>query len=132
MLVLEQAQAIAAQQEVWNIQDDLCDCVFQRIGYWFNPYLGETLETRICCLYAEWEKQYPHLFRRTQAEPAEWNGESDMPRSLWHRQLSNHLGVPVSEARDLNLAPPKGKPFAEKVKFYLPVGSDEYAEFVLE
>ncbi len=133
MLALEQAQAIAAEQKlgVWNVQDDLCDCIFQRIGYWFNPYLGETLETRICCLYAEWEQQYPHLFRRTKAEPAEWNGEFDMPASIWHRQLANHLGMSVSEARSLGMTPPVGKPKPEKVSIYLPLGGGEYAEFVL-
>jgi len=130
MLALEEALAIADAQEVWDVQDDLCECVYQRIGYWFNPYIGETLETRLCCVWAKFEQQWPELFRRTKQEPAEWNGESQMPKAIWHRQLANHLGVSVAEARTLGLVPPSGKPRVEKPRIFLP-WSGEYMEVVL-
>ena len=25
----------------WEYHDDLCDCTYQRIGFWTNPYIGE-------------------------------------------------------------------------------------------
>jgi hypothetical protein len=125
MLALEQAQAIIQAQETWDVNDDQCDCVHQRIGYWNNPYSGETLETRLCCVWAKFEAQWPELFRRTRIEPAEWNGETAMPKSLWHRQLANSFGISVSEARSLNLPAPVGKPRTAKPQVYLP-WSGEY------
>lgn len=130
MIALEQAVAIIEAQETWGVNDDLCECTYQRMGNWVNPYIGETYEVRLCCLYAEFEKQYPHLFRRQQVEPAIWNGEADMPRSIWHRQLSKHLGVSVTEARQLNLEPPKGKPIVQKPTLFLPYSGD-YVEVTL-
>lgn len=124
MQALEQAIEIIQAQETWSVQDDLCDCVYQRIGYWFNPYIGETLETRLCCVWAKFEAQWPELFHRSKQEPAVWNGETTMPKSIWHRQLSAHLGVSVSEARSFNMEPPKGQPHVEKPAFYLPWSGD--------
>jgi len=124
MLALEQAIAIANAQEVWDVNDDLCDCANQRISYHFNPYHGVTEESRICCIQAELRKMWPQFFRTTRQEPAEWNGESDMPRSIWHRQLASELGMSVSEARAMGLEPPKGKPRLGKPSFYLPWSGD--------
>lgn len=127
MLALEQAIEIIQAQETWDVNDDLCDCTYQRAGYWNNPYIGETYEVRLCCLFAEFEKQWPQFFKRTQIEPAEWNGEADMPASIYHRQLSKAFGVSVSEARLMANEPPKGKPHQSKPTFYLPWGG-EYME----
>lgn len=125
MLALEQARAIIAAQETWDVNDDLCDCTYQRIGYWNNPYIGETYEIRLCCVWAEFEKQYPQFFKRTQIDPAEWDGEVDMPRSIYHRQLSKSLGIPVADARLVAEEAPKGKPKAQPVPFVLLVGGRE-------
>lgn len=125
MLALEQALEIINAQETWDVNDDQCDCTYQRIGYWNNPYIGETLEIRLCCVWAQFEKEWPQFFKRTQIEPAEWNGETDMPKSIWHRQLSKAFRVSVDEARNLNLPSPKGKPKAQEPIFYLP-WSGEY------
>lgn len=115
-----QALAIGMLPDVqWRMHDDLCDCVYQRIGLWTNPYLAETLEVRMCCIWAELYKQYPEYVRTIPAfwdynteewvtEPAEWNGEEDMPASIWHRQLARKQGISVAEARALNLPAPKG------------------------
>lgn len=127
MLALEQALQIIQTQETWSNQDDLCDCVYQRSGYWNNPYIGETYEVRICCLYAEFEKMWPQYFKRTFAEPAQWNGEADMPAAIWHRQLSAELGLPLSQARDMGLESPKGQPIKAKPTFFLP-WSGEWVE----
>ena len=34
----------------WTHGDDLCNCTFQRIGDWSNPYLALTRRVRVCCL----------------------------------------------------------------------------------
>ena len=131
MLAFEQALEILQTQETWSNEDDLCDCTYQRSGYWNNPYIGETYEVRICCLYAEFEKVWPQFFKRTYAEPAMWNGETDMPKAIWHRQLAAELDMTVPEARGMGMEPPKGTPRKVKPRLYLPLGGDEYAEFVL-
>ena len=97
--------------EFWNCQDDKCDCVYQRIGMWTNPYLAETLEVRMCCIWAELYKQFPQFVRVTPAyldgnekkwvsEPMEWNGETEMPRAIWYRQIAEKTGRPLSEVRE--------------------------------
>ena len=131
MLALEQALQIIQAQDTWNAEDDLCECVYQRIGYWNNPYIGETLEVRLCCVWAEIEKAYPQFFRRTQIEPAEWNGEADMPRSIWLRQMAAVGNIPLQIMRDSATGdPPKGTPRKPKPVFLLP-WSGEYLEVVL-
>ena len=86
----------------WEHGDDLCDCTFQRIGYWTNPYLARTTEIRICCVWKVMVEQNPEIAAlvreipafddynkdRWVTEPAPWDSEDgDMPRALWHRQL---------------------------------------------
>lgn len=94
----------------WEVHDDLCDCTFQRIGLWKNIYLAETLEIRLCCVWAELAKQYPQYVRTIPGywnpdtkewitEPREWNGEAEMPKALWYRHLARKLGRTVSEIR---------------------------------
>ena len=100
---------------------DLCDCTFQRIGFWTNPYIAKTLQIRFCCVWAELAKQHPDLIREFPAftgynngdvpitEPMEWNAEdADMPRALWYRQLASRHDRPLSEIRDRfqHLEPP--------------------------
>jgi hypothetical protein len=107
----------------WEHEDDLCDCSFQRISYWMNPYIGETEKIRLCCLYKELEDSFPHLFQHIKGYwddderewitgQMEWNGENDMPRALWNRQLSIREGLPIEAIRKRTrlLEPPKGVP----------------------
>ena len=119
----------------WKAHDDLCDCVYQRIGMWTNPYLAETLEVRMCCIWAKFYEQYPEFSRTVPAfwdynadewvtEPMDWNGEEDMPAALWHRQLARRRGISVTAARHLNLAPPKGTGVKPKPIFFLPWGGE--------
>lgn len=129
MLALEQALEILEQvkpAEAWDAQDDLCDCVFQRIGRWTNPYIGETLEVRMCCIWADIYKQYPQYVRVTRSEPAIWNGEFDMPKAIWHRQLANDKGISVSEARALEMDAPKAIQRPEAIPFVLVMNGMEY------
>lgn len=96
-------------EAVWLHGDDACDCTFQRIGMWKNPYLGETLEVRMCCIWAELYKLFPQHVRSTPAyltgddEWVEgqraWDGEHDMPRALWYRQLARETGQPLEAIR---------------------------------
>lgn len=136
MLVLEEALAIAdafGVSEEWDNQDDRCDCEYERIGYWFNPYIGAIQEKRICCIDKWMAEKFPEIaqfFRRTQVTPAEWNGETTMPRAIWVRQQANHLGVSIAEARDLVGEAPKGRPIAEKPRIWFP-WSGTYVEVSL-
>ena len=96
---------------IWATGDDKCDCIFQRIGFWTNPYLAVTHEIRLCCLYAEFAKVWPDIFRTTQAywdgniaewveNPAPWDNEdSPMPVSIWHRQIARKTGKTLAEVR---------------------------------
>ena len=94
----------------WVHEDDLCNCTFQRIGEWTNPYLGQTLRVRFCCVWAELEKEHPDFFQHIpaywddnskswQEEPIEWDGGSNMPRAIWYRQQALIQGKPLEEIR---------------------------------
>ena len=109
--VLSALGAGMVPEEFWDVNDDLCDCTFQRIGMWTNPYLGETLEVRMCCIWAEFYKLFPQFVRVIPAfldynkdewvtEAMEWNGETDMPKPVWYRQIARREGISVTEARD--------------------------------
>ena len=104
----------------WVDNDDLCDCVFQRIGWWTNPHIARTLEIRLCCIFAELGKQYPQFIREIpafdnyneheyQVEPVAWGRDYDMPRGLWYRQLAVQHGLPLPTIRNMyeNDEPPK-------------------------
>ena len=126
-----QALAIGALPDVqWKMHDDLCDCVYQRIGMWTNPYLAETLEVRVCCIWAKLYEQYPEYVRMIPAfwdynhdewvtEPAEWNGEDDMPESVWYRQVARKTGKSLAEVRAMGLPAPKGKEIKPKPVIFL-------------
>lgn len=97
-------------EEFWDCQDDACDCTYQRIGMWTNPYIGETLEVRMCCIWAELYKLFPDFVRVVPAyldgnanewdtQIHEWNAEFDMPKSIWYRQMARKDGISVAEAR---------------------------------
>ena len=122
---MSQALAIIAALNIPDVQwihgDDLCDCTFQRIGYWTNPYLAETLLVRMCCIWNEIYKQYPEYVQKISAyhdlntntyytEPADWNGEEDMPRYMWYRHLARKEGRSLAEIREMyaDQEPPKG------------------------
>jgi len=107
----------------WDVQDDACDCTFQRIGMWTNPYLGETLEVRMCCIWEKLYELFPGLARKTPAffdynrdewvsDVREWDGEAEMPRSIWYRHLAKKEGKPLAQIRDEygHLNPPPGTP----------------------
>jgi len=106
-----EALAVGSLPDVqWQHDDDLCDCTYQRIGMWKNPYLAETLEIRLCCIWAELAKQYPDMVRTIpgyynentkewQTTPWEWDGESEMPRAIWYRHLAAKQDRPVAEIR---------------------------------
>ena len=101
-------------EERWEAQDDLCDCTFQRIYWATNPYLGRTLEVRLCCAWAKLAELFPELkeFMREipafdnyadhlwETEPRPWSStEANMPRAIWYRHLSAKLGVPLEDIR---------------------------------
>lgn len=106
----------------WVHGDDLCDCTFQRIGEWANPYIARTLRIRFCCVWAEILKEYPQYVQEIPAfydynndkmvdEPWEWDGEEDMPRALWYRQIQSVTGMPLERVRlkFRDMSPPKGR-----------------------
>ena len=97
----------------WKHGDDLCDCTFQRIGMWTNPYLGRTLKVRLCCIWAKLYAMFPECVQEIPAfmdynngdkympEPAVWDGDTDMPPHLWHRQAAVQMGLPLPIVRKL-------------------------------
>ena len=107
----------------WVMHDDLCDCTFQRIGEWTNPYIGKTLRVRFCCIWAELHKQYPQFVQELDGafdynahqfvmEPKDWDGDFDMPRAIWYRHLAAKTGRPLAEIRQehADKEPPKAVP----------------------
>lgn len=98
-------------EQIWEIHDDECDCTFQRIGFWTNPYMGETMRVRLCCVWAEMEKTWPEFFQHTHAAwdynkdewsvaTQTWDGETQMERAVWYRQLANEQGLPLDVIRE--------------------------------
>lgn len=95
----------------WLLGDDRCDCTFQRIGEWTNPYLAQTLRVRLCCIWAGIYAQFPQFVQEIPAyydanrhvyvsEPAAWNSEEmDMPVYLWLRQEAAKSGRSLADVR---------------------------------
>ena len=122
-LVMSQALAIVSGNPdiEWTHGDDLCDCTFQRIGWWTNPYMAETLLVRVCCIWEDIYRQYPQFVQRVSgyndpntgeyvSEPQDWDSaEGDMPKHLWHRYLAKKTGKSLEEVREeyKNQEPPK-------------------------
>ncbi len=96
---------------VWGHGDDLCDCTFQQVGDWTNPYIGRTLRVRLCCIWARLFSEYPQFVQeipayydqntdRWETDPMDWNVEdSDMPVHIWHRQIAVLTGLSLPEVR---------------------------------
>jgi hypothetical protein len=134
----EKAMALAALEppEVrWVHGDDLCDCTFQRIGEWMNPYLGKSMTIRFCCVWEKFREQWPDLFMdmngywdendQEYKEAIEWNAEYEMPRAIWYRQIQALTGKSLPDIRDEygSQDPPQGvprpKPQSDPSKVYI-------------
>lgn len=112
----------------WEHGDDCCDCTFQRIGEWSNPYLARTLRVRLCCIWEELYKMFPQHVQVIEGcchvdengmevwdtVPHEWDSEDgEMPKHLWHRHTAARDDISVADARVVS----KGKvPPQPKVK----------------
>lgn len=102
-------QALMLPEDSWEADDDACDCTFQRIGMWVNPYVAETLEVRMCCIWKQLYGLFPNEVRTIPGyrdeggewvtEPRGWDGEADMPQAIWYRQLARLQGRPVADIR---------------------------------
>ena len=104
---------VQAPEVRWIIGDNLCDCMFQRIADWNNPYLGRTQRLRLCCA---WERILDLIGREGivqmlpyfdpnratyNAEPAPWDShDMEMPVAFWHRQMAVQQGKSVSQIRE--------------------------------
>ena len=116
-------------EENWTHWDDLCDCTFQRIGMWTNPYVGRTLKVRLCCIWAKLYAMFPEYVQEVpafmdynkgdaySAAPVAWDGDTDMPVYLWHRQLAVQMRLPLETVRKLfaGRSPPKAVLGGKKV-----------------
>jgi len=112
MGVFEKALALEMLPDQWLVGDDKCDCTFQRIGEWGNPYIGKSLQVRLCCIWAELAKEYPQFVQevdcywdRNRIEPVigaqPWDSEEmDMPLDIWYRQLASEQNRPLVEIRE--------------------------------
>jgi len=112
MGVFDKALALEMLPDQWLVGDDKCDCTFQRIGEWGNPYIGKSLQVRLCCIWAELAKEYPQFVQevdcywdRNLIEPVmgaqPWDSEEmDMPLDIWYRQLASEQNRPLVEIRE--------------------------------
>ena len=107
----------------WTHGDDLCNCTFQRIGDWANPYIARTRRVRVCCLEnrmlegnEDLVQDIPGYFNENtgefETEPWVWNGEDDMPESLFMRQAAiiQGLSLDATRVKFEGVEPPKGIP----------------------
>ena len=105
----------------WTHGDDLCNCTFQRIGDWANPYIARTRRVRVCCLEnrmlegnEDLVQDIPGYFNENtgefETEPWVWDGEDDMPEHLFMRQTAIIQGLSLDETRVKfeGVEPPKG------------------------
>lgn len=135
-----EALAISALPDtIWRDQDDLCDCEFQRVCQWTNPYIGSTHEVRLCCIWGELYKMFPQHVRDIPAwfdinnqawvtEPMEWNGEAEMPKAVWYRHLARKWGRSVADVRaeyaQQDELRPKGRKRPERVPFVFKIAGE--------
>ena len=107
----------------WTHGDDLCNCTFQRIGDWSNPYIARTRRVRVCCLEnrmlegnEDLVQDIPGYYNENtgdfETEPWVWDGEDDMPEHLFMRQTAIIQGLSLDETRVKfeGVEPPKGIP----------------------
>lgn len=91
----------------------------------------------MCCIWAELYKMFPQFVRVTPAfldgnakrwvtEAMDWNGEVEMPKAIWYRQLARKEGRSVSDVRaeyeekdDLR---PRGRP--KPIPLFVRIGGD--------
>ena len=124
---------------IWRDHDDLCDCEFQRVCQWTNPYIGSTHEVRLCCMWAKLYEMFPAYVRNIPAwfdinwqewntVPMDWNGEDEMPKAIWYRHLARKYGRSVADIRaeyaekdDLR---PKGREI-KPIPFVVLIGGEE-------
>ena len=105
----------------WTHGDDLCNCTFQRIGDWANPYIARTRRVRVCCLEnrmlegnEDLVQDIPGYYNENtgdfETEPWVWDGEDDMPEHLFMRQTAIIQGLSLDETRVKfeGVEPPKG------------------------
>ena len=90
---------LAGQFKPGEGHDDECDCLFQNVQEYSNPYYNKTLRFRYCCLLAEFRKQWPHLFEEIEgwwdSERKMWRNEAlDPGEQLKH--MPGHLAEHVS------------------------------------
>ena len=110
--LLEAIAIVSAEPDVhWEHGDDLCNCTFQRIGTWANPYIGKTLKVRMCCIWESIYAQFPEFVQRIDGawddntrmynpEPQDWDSTDwDMPLHIWHRHLAAKTGKTLDEIR---------------------------------
>lgn len=128
--ILGLLQTFGIPEIKWTHGDDLCDCTFQQIGEWTNPYIARTLRVRWCCILSELMDEFPQFVQEIPAYynentdlmedvPQEWNVEdSDMPRHLFHRQLAVMRNEPISKIRRdfADIESPKAVPKGTGVK----------------
>ena len=113
----------------WTHGDDLCNCTFQRIGDWANPYIARTRRVRVCCLESrmlegneDLVQDIPGYYNENtgdfETEPWVWDGEDDMPEHLFMRQTAIIQGLSLDETRVKfeGVEPPKGIPRPKVVK----------------
>jgi hypothetical protein len=112
--LMESLLAASVPDAFWIGGDDLCDCTFQRICEWTNPYIGRTQRYRLCCMWAriiqalgleDCVQEIPAYYDENRhvydTEPRAWDSEDmPMPRSLWYRQLAAQTGRTVAEMRE--------------------------------
>ncbi len=104
--------------------DDQCNCTFQDVREWTNPYLGRTLRARMCCIYGELFRQFPQFVQDIPAhydaathswvpDPQPWDSEdADMPEYLWHRHKAALTGKALAEVREEHAGAPHERPRA--------------------
>ncbi len=120
----------------WTHGDDKCNCTFQRIGQWANPYIGKTIQIRLCCawaklferpemaeFYQEFDGYWNENTQDFDREPIPWNSDSDMPRYLFYRQVATVTGQTLDEVR----AEWEGKDLPEETKATLTEEGEDMA-----
>ena len=113
----------AMPEITWTHGDDLCNCTFQRIGDWANPYIARTRRVRVRCLESrmlegneDLVQDIPGYYNENtgefETEPWVWDGEDDMPEHLFMRQTAIIQGLSLDETRVKfeGVEPPKGIP----------------------
>ena len=92
--------------------DDACGCEFPWVRESMNPYMGKTQRYRWCCILAELQKMWPHLFEMVNGyldrntgeiitEPHKWDHYMEMPSHLV-RRIARAQGKTMEQVLDEN------------------------------